>query len=394
MKRSFFFSALLALFVLLIVAPAAHAATLLSGRVVSVSSSTPDNTYIAAGQVNVNVPSVADLCAIGGTITISAPIAGDALLAGGTVDVQKPVAGDARILGGRVNVTDTVNGDLMVAGGFVTVSGKAKSTYIGGGTVEMTNGSNGPVTIYGADVTLSGEYNGDVEVVASDRLMLGQGTVIHGALKYNAPQQADIPASAHIYKAVNYIGSAPYFPHVQQAKTIAVAGLWIFFLVQVAAVIIATGLIAGLFPMLSEKVTEMALTRGPERFILMTLLGFATFVAVPVLILLLLVSVVGVGVAFILAASYALFILISYVYACVLAGSALLYVIRRKNRSAAWRISLRGALLGVAVLYVIGLVPYIGLIVKVIISAAAGGALLSLFYVFAFKRELPDISSY
>lgn len=391
MKKLSLFVALLALFTL---PGVSHAATVLSGRVVAVSSTTPDNTYVAAGQVNVNVPSSADLCAVGGTIMVSAPVAGDALLAGGTVDLQKAVSGDARIIGGRVNVSDSVNGDLMVAGGFVTVSGKAKNTYIGGGTIEMTNGSSGPVTIYGADVVLSGEFNGDVEVVASDHLSLGQGTVIHGGLKYNAPEQADISTSAHIDKSVNYIGSAPYLPTVQQAKTFAIAGLWVFFLVQVAAAIVATGLIAGLFPAFSERMIETILTRGPERFILLALLGFAAFVAVPVLILLLTISFVGIGAALILAAGYALFILISYVYACVLAGSALLYVIRRKRRPSAWRVSWRGALLGVPVLYLVGLVPFFGLTVKVVLSAAAGGAILSLFYNFALKRDVQDISSF
>lgn len=258
----------------------------------------------------------------------------------------------------------------------------------------MTNGSSGPVTIYGADVTLSGEFNGDVEVVASDHIALGAGTVIHGALKYNAPQQADISSSAHIDGSVNYIGSAPYLPTVQEAKTFAVAGLWVFFFIQVAAAIVATGLVAGLFPVFSERVTETALTRGPERFVLLALLGFAAFVAMPVLILLLVISFVGIGVALILAAGYALFLLISYVYACVLAGSALFYILKRKNRPAAWRISWRGALLGVVLLYVIGLVPYLGMTVKAVLSATAGGALLSLFYTFAFKRYSQDLSSF
>jgi hypothetical protein len=275
----------------------AQATTVLSGRTVTVSSSTPDNTYVAAGQVNVSTTTLADLCAAGGTITVSAPVNRDALLAGGTIDIQKPVAGNARIAGGRITVSDTIGGDLMAAGGFVTVTGKARNTIIGGGTVEVTNGSNGPVTIYGADVTLAGQFNGNVEVVASDKVTIAEGTSIHGTFKYNAPQQADIPVSAHIDSGVNYIGSAPYLPTVQQAKTFAIAGLWVFFFVQLAAAIVATGLIAGIFPLFTDRVVETALTRTVERFILLILLGFAAFVAIPVLILLLIISFVGIGVA-------------------------------------------------------------------------------------------------
>lgn len=343
--------------------------------------------------MRVNVPLPADLCVAAGTLTVAAPISGDVLAAGATIDIQKPVAGDVRVAGGRVDVDDTVGGDLMAAGGFVTVSGKAKDINIGGGTVQVLDGSNGPVTIYGADVYLSGEFNGDVEVVAADKVTLGEGTVIHGVLKYNAPEQADIPASAHIDKGVDYIGSVAYLPTVQQAKTFAIAGLWVFFLVRVTAALVATGLIAGLFPLLTERVIETVYTRTFERFILTTLLGFAAFVAVPVLILLLLVSFVGIGIALILASAYALFLFVAYAYAAVLAGSALMYAIRKRQKLS-WQITWRGALLGVLVLSVVGSIPVVGIVLKIVLAAAAGGALLSIFYRFAFRPARTDLSEF
>ncbi|MBA3788783.1 hypothetical protein H0X32_00090 [Patescibacteria group bacterium] len=366
-----------------------QAQTVEGARVIEVSSSTPNNAYYAGGQVTINVPLLADLSAIGGTLTLSAPIQGDALLAGGTIDIHKPIAGDVRVIGGRINLEDTVNGDFMAAGGIVNVSGKAKNTYIGGGTVQMTNGSNGPVTIYGATVSLSGEFNGDVQVVASDRVSVGPGTIIHGALKYNAPAQADIAASAMVDKGVTYIGAEPYLPTAQQAKTFALAGFWVFVLVRITAALVAVGLIAGLFPLLTDRVVEAALTRTPERFILMTLLGFAAFVAVPVLFLFLIVSFVGIGIAFIIGAAYILFLLLSYVYAAVLAGAALMRALRKK-RNVSWRT----AILGVLVLYLIGLVPVIGSVVEIVLGATAGGVLLSLLYQFAFRKYSRDLSEF
>jgi hypothetical protein len=363
------------------------AATPLSGHSVSVSSSTPDNTYIAARQVTINAPLPADLCAVGGTIVISAPIGADALLAGGTVELLKPVAGDARILGGRVVVQDSVKGDLVAGGGFITIAGRAKNTLLAGGTVDMQNGSDGPVTIYGADVSLSGEFDGNVEVIASDHLTLGQGTIIHGALKYNAPQQADIPASATVSQGVTYIGSAAYLPTVQQAKTYAAAGLWVFFFVQLAAALVVVGLVAGLFPVFTERMIETALARTPERFILLTLLGFAGFVAVPVLLLLLTISFVGIGVALVVVAGYVLFIFMAYIYGAVYAGSAVLHLLRHKKGAESWHITWRGALIGVLVIHILGLIPYVGIIVKTVLIATAGGAILSLFYQFSFRRR-------
>lgn len=366
-----------------------HAATLESGRIITVSTSTPDNAYYAGGTVDVDAALPMDLCAVGGTVTVTGPIAGEALLAGGTVDVQKPVADDARLAGGRVSVEGNVGGDLMVAGGFVNISGTPHDAYIGGGTVQMTGGSNGPVTIYGADVALSGQFNGDVEVVASDRISISQNTVIHGSFKYNAPEQADIPSSAVITGGVNYVGADQYLPTVQQARQFAVAGLWVFILVRLAALLVVTGLLVGLFPILTDRIISSTLGRSLERFILLALLGLAGFVAIPVLILILLVSFVGIGIAVVIAAAYVLFLLFAYIYAAALAGAGLMWMIRKRTN-----ISWRAALLGVVVLYIVGLIPVVGFLVRAVLSAAAGGAILLIFYRFAFPRSSLDISTY
>lgn len=358
-----------------------HAATVQEAREITVSSSTPDNAYYAAGNLQVNAPLPADLCALGGTITVNNTVGGDVLLAGGTIDLLKSVTGDARVAGGRINVDQNVGGDLMAAGGLVTVSGTPKDAYIVGGTVQMNGGSQGPVTIYGADVAISGTFNGPVEVVAADSISVAPGTVIHGAFKYNAPEQANIPDSAIIDGGVNYVGAAHYLPTVQQARQFAVAGLWVFIFVRITALLVVTGLIVGLFPTLTDRVIQSTLTRTPERFILLALLGLAAFFVVPMLLLLLLISFVGIGIAIVIAAAYFLYFLLAYIYAAALAGAALVWAFKKQTA-----ITWRGALLGVLVLYVIGLIPVIGFLVRAVFSAAAGGALLLLFYRFAFPH--------
>jgi hypothetical protein len=366
----------------------AHAATFQTDHFLTLSSSTPDNTYLAGGDVRVQAPLPADLIAAGGTVTVTAPIGGDALLAGGTVDVQRPVAGDLRAAGAHVSVSGNVSGDIAAVGGIVTVSGTATDMHIAGGTVQVTNGSQGPVTIYGMDVSLSGTFNGNVEVTASDRFTISPGTVIHGVLKYNAPQQAEIPAAAHIDNGVDYVGSAAFLPTVQQAKTFALAGLWVFFLVRIIAAVIATGLIAGLFPLLAARVVEQATTRTIERTALLALLGFAAMIAVPVLILVLVVSFVGIGLALILGSAYALFLLLSYAYAGVITAGLLLRLFK-KNVVLTWQF----AILGMLIFWLLGSIPVIGLVIRIVLMGLAGGTLLMLFYGFAFRPRLTGLDS-
>ncbi|KND47156.1 MAG: hypothetical protein AB199_01850 [Parcubacteria bacterium C7867-004] len=365
----------------------AAAATLLSNRTLVVSEAPPGNAYLTGTDITVTVPLPADVAAFGGTLTLSAPVMGDALLVGGTVLASKAVAGDLRAAGAQITVTGPVTGDLMLAGGSVVASTSASDVHIIGGNVQLT-GSGGPVTIYGADVILSGEFDGDVAIVASDSVTLGEGTVIHGALKYDAPQQAGIPVSAVIDNGVNYTGAATYLPTVEQAETFAIAGAGVLYVVKIIALLIAAGLLAGLFPLFTQTVADRAIARTPGRFILLALLGFAIVIATPVLIFLLLISFVGMAVAFMLAASYALLLLLGYVYAGIIAGSALSRgVLKRTDVS--WKI----ALLGMLVLSVIGAIPVFGALVIFILFLAATGAIVSIGYTFAFgKQDVDDLA--
>lgn len=359
----------------------AGAITLQNSRTLVVSDTPVGNSYLAGTDVTVTAPLSGDLSAVGGTLTLSSLIEGDALLAGGTVLVNKPIVGDLRAVGAQIQVNGPVSGDLMLVGGSVTASTSAKDVRIVGGTVRLAN-SGGAVVIYGADVALSGEFAGDVEVVASDRLTLAEGTIIHGELKYDAPQQAGIPTSAVIDKGVNYTGAASYLPTVEQAKTFAIAGAGVLYVVRIIALLIAAGLLAGFFPAFSQRVADRALVRTPGRFVLLALLGFAIVVAAPVLILFLVISFVGIGVAFILAAAYALLLMLAYIYAGILAGAALARGLLKRS-DVTWKF----ALLGMLTLYLIGAIPVIGSLVVFILFLAATGSIVAIAYHFAFGRE-------
>ncbi len=365
----------------------ASASTLQTGRTIVLSDASTTNAYLAGTDITVVAPLAGDLLAAGAVVTANAPITGDAMLAGGTVDIEKAVAGDVRAVGGKVTVNASVGGDLVAAGATVVASSSARDTRIAGATVHLT-GANGPVLIYGSDIVLTGDFKGDVTIEASNSLTLEEGTHIHGALRYNAPQQVVVPSSAVIDGGANYIGSSSFLPTSKEAHTFAIAGATILFIVHLLAILILAGLVAGLFPVFTERVAERTLAdRSPRRFVLLALLGFGILVASPVLILILMFSFVGIGVALILAALYALFIMLSYVYAGILAGAALSRALLKR-----YVITWKEAVLGMLVLYLIGTIPLLGPLVKFVLMAAAGGAIVSLSYAFAFKRgqeELP-----
>ncbi len=381
-------SLLAAVLSLTLLAPVSvYAAELHSMRSLVVSEPISENAYLAGSDVSVAAPLAADLVAAGGTLTVLAPVGGDALLAGARVDVRKPVAGDVRVAGADILVDSTVGGDLMAVGASITASTSAKDMHLAGATVRIA-GSGGKVKAYGADIYLSGVIPGDVEVFASDKLFIADGTKILGSLRYDAPQQVVVPPTATIAQGVTYTGSSSFLPTNEEAKRFAIAGAGVFIIVRILTIVLATGLVAGLFPGVARDATHRVTRTSVRRTVLYALLGFAVLVATPVLIVLLLASFVGAMLALMLAALYALLCMLAYVYAGIVAGATLAHALFKKEY-----ITWRTAVLGALTLYVVGVVPVLGFLVVAFLTTASAGALVAIAYRAAFMRGREEFSS-
>lgn len=376
MIRSF-----LVILLLLVTPSSALAATVRADTAITITEPTEGNAYLAASDIRVLEAVTGDLVVAGGTIDASAPISGDALIAGGTIGISAPIAGDVRIAGGRVFLGAPIEGELAAFAGHLTVASSSKEIWAAGGVVEVQGGAKGPVTIYAGTARLAGVFEGDVKVVASENVILAEGTVIKGVLEYNAPQEALIPASATVEGGIQYIGSASFLPTAEEAQTFALAGIGIFFLVRMVSAMLAAGLVVGLFPEFSRRLVEEALGRSARRFLMRALLGFAFVVAVPVLVILLLASFVGVGIAALLGAFYLLAIMLAYLFAGLLAGSMFSQAVLKRPG-----ISWRSAAFGMLLLYLIGLIPVFGFVVSALLAAASLGAMIALMYRFCFGR--------
>lgn len=361
------------------------ASTIESGNTLVISEPVSENAYVFGGELTIAAPVTGDLTAVGGSVMVSSPIEGDALIAGGSVDVRKAVEGDVRVVGGKITIEDIVDGDLFAVGGTVKVLGTPSFAWVGGGTVSFEGGANRSITAYGGSIFLAGTFKGDVTVSASDSVVLADKTIILGALRYDAPQQAQIPDTAKIAGGVTYTGDS-YLPSIEEAQRFAIVGAGIFFLVRILAAVIAVGLLAGLFPRFAQAVADRALSASFTRFVLHAFLGFGVLVAVPALILLLFVSFAGAGIAFVLLAAYALLVLLAYFYAAVIAGAALSrHIVKRATFY--WR----DAVFGMLVLSLISLVPIFGGLVFMALFAAAAGTIVMLCYRFAYPRHEDEV---
>ncbi len=374
---------LIAFIVLLIPASAfaASTATLSTGRTLLIATSTPGNAYALGGSVVVSGTTGADLTALGGSVVVTAPVKAAALLAGGSVETQGTVGGSVRAIAGTVTIGAPVGGDLAAIAWNLTANALVKgSALVLAGSANLADGAQGPVLVYGNTVRLAGDFAGDVRVVSTGRVIVAPGTKIAGTFSYDAPTEAAIPADAQIH-AVAYGGSSAV-SSPGEARALALIGVGVFLFARILGALILAGLLAGLFPAFAEAVAARAYESRLRGFFLTALLGFAALVATPVLLIILSLTFIGLGIALLIGIAYALLALLSCVYAGIVLGSVLA---RRfaQRRVVYWR---DGAL-GMLALSILFLIPILGPLVVACLVFFAAGALLTLFFHFAFPHE-------
>lgn len=352
------------------------------GRSLLVASSTTGNAYSAGLSVVRTASVFGDLSVFGGSVVTAAPVSGDELVLAGSIRSRARIGGDLRVIGGSISVEDPVNGDLVAFGYSVNDSGRVGGNiFIIAANTTLSNGASGPVTIYGNNISLSGDFANNVNIVAIGRVALAASTTIAGKLSYQAPEPALIPESAIIIGGVEYT-NASYLPDVGTSRILAIISIGFFLFVRILGALILTGLLAGLFPRLAETVTERAYTARPSKILLTILLGFAVFVVTPVLFLILALTFVGIGLALLLLIAYSFIVLLSLAYAGILLGS--LFSRRYMNRETVlWHDGVFGTL----ALSLIALVPYIGIFIVLLLTMFTSGALLLIFFNFAFPHE-------
>ena len=379
MKRSFLIPLIACLLPMsVLAAPASFSAA----RSLVAASSSPGNAYAAGASVVLTAPVAGDLSAFGGSIIAAAPVAGDELLVAGSIRSRAPVTGDLRIMGGSVVIEESIAGDLVVLGFSVNDSGRASgSVFIAAAETTLTKGASGPVTIYGNTISLAGDFGGNVNIVSSGHLTLAASTTIRGTLSYEAPELATIPASATIIGGIKY-RNASYLPDAGTSRLLAVVSIGFFLFARILGALILAGLLAGLFPKLAEEIVERAYTQRPRSILLTMLLGFAILVATPVLFIVLMLTFVGIGLALLLLILYSLLAFLALLYAGILLGSA--FARRFRGRE---EVLWHDGVFGMLALSLIALLPVIGPLILYILTIFSAGALLLIFFDFAFPHE-------
>lgn len=362
-------AAVICLLVIALVPGAAHAADFRAAEgQQDVRGAVDDDVYIAGDEIVVSGDVTGDVFAAGRRVRLTGST-GQSLFAGAQdISISGRVDHSARLAGQNITVSGTIAQDLLGAGQAVIVEAEGRvgrDIWAGGQDVTVDGNVGRDIRGGATSLTISGTVGGNVEV-DSDSVTIADGAVITGDLIYTSANEADIDPGAEISGEV--VRREPEAKPTDDGNPLVdtilaflrgVAGSFVLGLVLLA-------LVPALLPTLAKTMrTSMAPALG---------IGLAGLFAVPVVALIAFVISLFIG-AF---GSIPVLILAVFGVLLLLAKAAVGYligqIVLRQGGAGSFGDSLKALAVGVTLLTLVELIPFIGGLTGFIVAVLALGA--------------------
>jgi cytoskeletal protein CcmA (bactofilin family) len=341
------------------------AADLRSSDTITVASDevVGDDLYVFGSNITIDGTVNGDLWAFGNTITVSGKVNGSVVAAGQTINISGTVSRAVRLAGETINIGGNLNGDLIVFSSQTIIDSKAKiggDFLFGARSVHIDGLVKKNVKGGAHEVVIADGVTGDVELTV-DSLTVASKADIKGNLTYTSENKADIQSDAKVGGTTTH-----NFPEAKKRAPLSgIGGKLIGFLMA-----LVTGLIIILIaPRRSASVAD-AIRNRPWAS-----LGWGAVVlfAIPIAVILVCITVIGIPVGLMVLVLYAIAIYISQVFVGLLIGRLII----RRFRERESRAIMVGALaLGLAILTLLGLIPYVGFWIGLAVALFGLGAML------------------
>ena len=309
-----------------------------------------------------------DVSVFAGRSIFKGTIRDDALAIGGRLDFDGDVHGDVRALAGKINLRKHIDGDVLGSAGIfriedsATITGKAT---IGGGKIRVGGHVVGDLRIGGGDVVIAGRIDGDVKIAARTIKVLPSAR-IKGNLTYHSPSAIQLSDQAEVGGDITYNQSDDMTD--TEGGMFAAAGASHIILV-IGLVLLATAFVLAipkLFPALDRQ------SRG--RNLTCVGVGLAVLIGGPVLISLLFVSAIGIPLGILLIAVYFLMVITGQFGSSYVLGRRLITWSRHDaTKRPLHRVG--ATALGLCILWLLAVIPVLGVIVVILATARGVGAL-------------------
>ncbi len=327
-----------------------------------------------------------DYFAFGPHVEISGVVHGDVYAAGGEVLVDGVVDGDLIVAGGEVRVSGEVTQDIRMAGGTVTLSGKVhRNATIGGGDVHLTDSSHlkGSAVIGAGNLLLGGSIDGDARIgagnvtlsktiggdlaAAAPAIRLTSRASVGKNIRYWSEDEPSIDEGATVLGTVTGHPIPEVFKGKEKEVRRGVVGMKILAgLVSFVSTLVLGLLLLRIYPVFTAK----AVSTIQERPWVTLGVGGVVLVGTPLVAFVCVASVLGVPLGLMLAAMYFVTLYLGRVFVILWLGRRLL---RRASDSSS---ASRAFVAGLAVYFILSLVPLVGGLITMLTIVTGLGALL------------------
>lgn len=274
--------------------------------------------------------------------------------------------------GNNVTYTGYTDNDLFVAGSSVNISGDEDSDVVvgrdlfaAGNSVTINSNIQGNAFIAGNTVTLKGvTIDGDLNIAAS-KLVLEDDATINGTINYNSDMEFDNKDVLNATNLVSYDNNGSNFNKGDISSYIL---SWLMFLIMLIIFAFVINLVC---PKLHDKLNESVKDAKSE--VLSTLWGFVILVMIPIIAIFLLISGIGIYLAVFVILCYLLLLMLSIVATSMIIGKKLLNNVFHYGSN-----SYLNIIIGIILLKLIEIIPYVGGIVYFIAFVYGLGKLIDI----------------
>lgn len=287
-----------------------------------------------------------------------------------TVDADESVGGELIVTGANLNLGGDFREGLKAFGANVAVTGKVKEELlVAGANVNLSGIFNDEVKAFGANVVLAGTFDKDVQVAAA-RVILAPTAVVKGDLDYTAAVLDRQPGSrvlGKLERKTEAFETEKVEHWREKGRKVGLAAGIIFWVVSTAGLILVGVLVKALFSSTSERAVSL-ISDSPWASLGV---GLVFLVVVPVALIIAMITVVGIPAAIIAGLLYMVFVYVSRVFIGVWIGRKVMGVFKRGQVSSFfWPL-----IMGIVILGLIGLIPFLGWLFRVFCLLMGLGAL-------------------
>jgi len=334
----------LALISLLIILSPAMGSLFKAEETIAISSPLSSNSYIVGNLVTINSIVNGDLFVAGNTININNEVNGDVMAGANVIVINGVINGDVRGLANSISINKDIKGELL--------TGCASIVINEGVTVEELN-------IGAASVIIAGTINGNATIRANNITITETG-IIRGMLNYTSSNNAVIKEGGIVNAAQR---NEPVEKELMQTKSYPVSDFFKQFWLTALILSLVTNLMTGFIMIkISEHKVEEFLKEAGKDWLSQSVSGFAFIVLVPIAAVIGLVTIIAAPISGVALAVYGIIIYLSSVLAAFYLGRKTICALRMKKQSLMIEL-----LTGSIVIQIIGWVPVIGWLFKLII---------------------------